>query len=148
MVPNLSWKTLAYGLHMLRMRQSQSCSRTGRILPIHTDRIVKYASRHWSRQMTGYGRCCGKLIVAMNWKFCPHCGSKLLDGYPETIRDQINREPTGMADLLDQRQQSSIVNGLALCNYTSLKGANIGKKCIARAGTKHKHRYPKYLLDF
>lgn len=93
MVPHLPWKNLAYGLHLLRLRQSQHCSRVGRILPISTGRIVIYASRHSGTLMTSYGKCCGRTIVAKNWKFCPFDGTPLSDGQPVTLRERIS---TGM----------------------------------------------------
>lgn len=62
---------------------------------------VKYLSRHLTDRMTSYGRCCDKVIVAKNWKFCPHCGGPLLDGEPVTLRDRISdAEQRGMDEFL------------------------------------------------
>lgn len=52
--------------------------------------------------MTTYGRCCGRSIVAKNWKFCPFDGAPLLDGQPVTLRSRItDAEQRGMDEFLD-----------------------------------------------
>jgi len=47
--------------------------------------------------MTGYGTCCDRRIVAMNWKFCPFCGGDLIAGFKVPLRAKI---ATGMDEYL------------------------------------------------
>lgn len=70
---------------------------------IGLDEVFKYLSRHSIGQMTSYGKCCGRTIVAKNWKYCPFDGAPLLDGQPVTLRSRIqDAEQTGMTDYLDR----------------------------------------------
>ncbi len=52
--------------------------------------------------MTGYGKCCGRRIVAMNWNFCPFCGEDLIAGFKVPLRAKIAEAQTTMSDHLDR----------------------------------------------
>lgn len=106
MVPDLSETDLAYRCSLPKVRKCslrdiRSSLARSRIT-VSLDEILKYLSRH-SPVVTTYGTCCGRIIVAKNWKYCPFDGAALLDGQPVTLRSRIqDAEQTGMTDYLDQ----------------------------------------------
>lgn len=106
MVLDLSISQMAYRCGVPRLRQCESDhteSRLERIGVVRLDEVFKYLSRHRIESMTGYGKCCGRLIVAQNWLHCPFCGGALLGGQPVKLRTRIaDAEQTTMTDHLDR----------------------------------------------
>ncbi len=106
MVSDMQDETVASELHLRKVWQLQSppC-RSGSKPPLRRvaglDEIITYLSRH-HQTVTTYGTCCGRIIVAKNWKFCPFDGTPLLDGQPVTLRSRIDdAEQRGMTEYLD-----------------------------------------------
>jgi len=102
---------LAYRCSVPTLRQCESSHvrpRLARVGVIRLDEVFKYLSRHRINYMTGYGKCCGRLIVAQNWLHCPFCGGDLLGGFPITLRSRIeDAEQTGMDDFLTGLDEAS-----------------------------------------
>lgn len=100
--------------------------------------------------MTTYGKCCGRVIVAKNWKFCPFDGTPLLNGQPVTLRERIS---TGMLDTIrpDGSMRVSPLDGkqIDIRSYSLdlVKKTVVQLRAIAKdAGVKNAKQFNKAQL--
>lgn len=106
-------ETVASELHLCKVWQLQPSPCRSRSEPLvrrvaSLDEILKYVSRlNPVRIMTGYGKCCGRRIVAQNWKHCPFCGRDLIAGFIVPLRQQIE---TGMDVYLSDLERTEILD--------------------------------------
>lgn len=150
-------QTMAHRCSVQRVRQCESSHLRPKLARIGIgkrglDEVFKYLSRHRLNHMTGYGKCCGRLIVAQNWLHCPFCGGDLLGGQPVSLRTRIaDAEQTGMDDYLGVLEGApDVPSRPETCIFVSVRGAHSGQNCIKPFSHKGKHKYAATaaLFDF